>query len=191
MAATGVEPSAEAVTAYQPSSYDDAVSVRNQVCALLDTEITIAGDQGEDDVYNALRALLKLVGEQHGCELELARVGTPTVGQVERYAPFKKNPSWPRKQVEQLIERAAQMATRHGRVEVQMADIDDDRTGIKVRIAKNETQNTESTLTASLKHVFKVIGNSKGRILLVEVARELEPEEDCQPALNRGRYSNL
>lgn len=48
---------AQAASTYQPSSYDDAAAVRTLVCGLLDAEIAKAGDQGEDDSYNALRAL--------------------------------------------------------------------------------------------------------------------------------------
>jgi prophage DNA circulation protein len=48
---------ARASASYQPSSYQDAVGVRNQVVALLDQEIETAGDAGEDASFNALRAL--------------------------------------------------------------------------------------------------------------------------------------
>lgn len=48
---------AQAAATYQPSSYDDAVAVRTLVCGLLDAEIALAGDAGEDASYNALRAL--------------------------------------------------------------------------------------------------------------------------------------
>ncbi len=46
-----------ASAAYQPSSYDDAAAVRVAVCALLDKEITVAADQGEDATFGALRTL--------------------------------------------------------------------------------------------------------------------------------------
>jgi prophage DNA circulation protein len=46
-----------ASSTYQPTSCDDAASMRDQVSALLDAEIDIAGDQGEDDTYEALRTL--------------------------------------------------------------------------------------------------------------------------------------
>jgi prophage DNA circulation protein len=46
-----------AAARYQPSSYDDAVVVWTTVTGLLDAEIQIAGDQGEDATYNALRSL--------------------------------------------------------------------------------------------------------------------------------------
>lgn len=48
---------ARASTTYQPTSYNDAAALRTTVCALLDAEILIAADQGEDDVYASLRAL--------------------------------------------------------------------------------------------------------------------------------------
>ena len=54
---------ARASVSYQPASYDDAVRVRQLVCDALDAEITIAGDQGEDKSYNALRALRRAVVE--------------------------------------------------------------------------------------------------------------------------------
>lgn len=48
---------AESSARYQPSSYDDAVRVRTIVVDLLDSEITIAGDQAEDQAFSALRDL--------------------------------------------------------------------------------------------------------------------------------------
>lgn len=46
-----------ASSTYLPASRDDAANVRSAVCGLLDNEILIAGDQGEDAVFNSLRAL--------------------------------------------------------------------------------------------------------------------------------------
>lgn len=48
---------ARASTTYQPASYNDAATLRSLVCDLLDNEITIAGDEGEDTTYEALREL--------------------------------------------------------------------------------------------------------------------------------------
>jgi prophage DNA circulation protein len=48
-------------TDYQPSSADDASTVRDNIAALIDSEIEIAGDQGEDDIYMALRTLRQAV----------------------------------------------------------------------------------------------------------------------------------
>lgn len=48
---------AQATLSYQPSSHDDAATVRTQVTQLLDAEITVAGNQGQDATYNALRDL--------------------------------------------------------------------------------------------------------------------------------------
>lgn len=42
---------------YQPQSTSDAAAVRTQVLDAIDSEITIAGDQFEDDVYTSFRAL--------------------------------------------------------------------------------------------------------------------------------------
>jgi prophage DNA circulation protein len=42
---------------YQPSSTVDAVNLRNTVTQLLDAEILIAGNQGEDNTFTALRSL--------------------------------------------------------------------------------------------------------------------------------------
>lgn len=42
---------------YQPVSRDDAQAVLTVVLASIDAEIAIAGDMGEDDTYNSLRAL--------------------------------------------------------------------------------------------------------------------------------------
>jgi prophage DNA circulation protein len=48
---------AQAASGYQPTSHDDAAAVRIQVTGRLDAEIAIAGDQGQDETYNALRDL--------------------------------------------------------------------------------------------------------------------------------------
>lgn len=48
---------AQAAASYQPASYDEAVSIRTLIVALIDAQIDHAGDTGEDDTFNALRAL--------------------------------------------------------------------------------------------------------------------------------------
>lgn len=52
---------ARAAAQYVPSSYDDAVAVRNKVTAYIDGEVLIAGDSGDDASYGALRALRQSV----------------------------------------------------------------------------------------------------------------------------------
>lgn len=52
-----------ASTQYQPSSADDALVLRTSICALLDAEILIAGNEGADQTFNALRALRSAVVE--------------------------------------------------------------------------------------------------------------------------------
>ena len=48
---------AQASSTYQPSSSDDAAQVRDAVTDLIDAELAIAGDQGEDETYQAMRTL--------------------------------------------------------------------------------------------------------------------------------------
>lgn len=57
---------AVSATSYQPSSADDAAAMRDTIIGLMDAEITIAADQGEDDVYLALRALRTAVVDDFG-----------------------------------------------------------------------------------------------------------------------------
>lgn len=52
---------ARAASQYVPSSYDDAVTVRNVVASAIDAETMIAGDAGDDATYDALRALRQSV----------------------------------------------------------------------------------------------------------------------------------
>ncbi|WP_246282202.1 hypothetical protein [Paraburkholderia caffeinitolerans] len=54
---TVVAQMAIASTSYQPSSADDAASVRDSIVSLIDDEVTTAGDAGDDETYAALRAL--------------------------------------------------------------------------------------------------------------------------------------
>lgn len=49
------------LTTYQPSSQDDAASVLAAATALFDAEITVAGDAGDDESYQALRAVRQAV----------------------------------------------------------------------------------------------------------------------------------
>lgn len=70
---------ARASSIYQPSSSDDAATVRSIVCDALDAEITIAGDQGEDATFNALRSLRSAVSNDLGSRgASLAGVTTTT-----------------------------------------------------------------------------------------------------------------
>jgi prophage DNA circulation protein len=48
---------AQAAESYQPTSYDDALSQLLAITALMDAEIDYAGDQGDDDTFNAICAL--------------------------------------------------------------------------------------------------------------------------------------
>lgn len=48
---------ATAASKYQPTSSDDAAAVRDAVTSLIDAEIEVAGNQGEDSTYGALRTL--------------------------------------------------------------------------------------------------------------------------------------
>ena len=46
---------AQASSLYQPNSYNDAQNLRQNICAIIDSEIEIAGDQGQDQTYLALK----------------------------------------------------------------------------------------------------------------------------------------
>lgn len=54
---------ARASADYQPTSSDDAAAVRAAVCSVLDKEVGIAGDQGQDATFNALRTLRAAVSQ--------------------------------------------------------------------------------------------------------------------------------
>lgn len=48
---------ASAASTYEPTSADDAAGIRDLVTNLIDSEIEVAGNQGEDDTYGSLRSL--------------------------------------------------------------------------------------------------------------------------------------
>jgi prophage DNA circulation protein len=48
---------ARASAIYNPSSYNDAMTVMTSVVGVIDDEITVAGDKGDDRTYRALRSL--------------------------------------------------------------------------------------------------------------------------------------
>jgi prophage DNA circulation protein len=73
---------AQAALVYQPSSYDDAISVRGAICTIIDNEIEVAGDQGEDDVFLALRQLRATISADLAARgASLAPIKTFTVNQ--------------------------------------------------------------------------------------------------------------
>ncbi len=51
----------QVVAAYVPTSYDQAITIMTKVTGLLDAEILVAGDIGDDESYNALIALRQAV----------------------------------------------------------------------------------------------------------------------------------
>ncbi|WP_434663455.1 DNA circularization N-terminal domain-containing protein [Paraburkholderia sp. A3BS-1L] len=54
---TSIGAVAQASSTYQPTSSDDAARVRDLVTDLIDAEMSVAGDQGEDETYEALSTL--------------------------------------------------------------------------------------------------------------------------------------
>ena len=75
---------ARASAIYQPASVDDAAAVRTIVCAALDAEITIAGDQYEDATYAALRTLRAAVS----ADLTARGAGLPSIATVASNLPL-------------------------------------------------------------------------------------------------------
>jgi prophage DNA circulation protein len=74
---------ARASSDYQPASAADAVGVRNTVCDALDREIQIAGDQGEDATFNAMRRLRAAVVK----DLTARGAGLPEQVGIQSMAP--------------------------------------------------------------------------------------------------------
>jgi prophage DNA circulation protein len=74
---------ARASSDYQPVSAADAVAVRNTVCDALDREIEIAGDQGEDATFNAMRRLRAAVIK----DLTVRGAGLPDQTTIQLVAP--------------------------------------------------------------------------------------------------------
>ena len=70
--------------AYQPSSYDDAAALRVVLAAALDSEITAAGDAGEDASYTALKALRSAVVQ----DLTVRGASLPSIVTVNLQLPL-------------------------------------------------------------------------------------------------------
>jgi prophage DNA circulation protein len=67
------------LTTYQPSSQNDAATVLSNATALFDSEITIAGDAGDDESYMALRALRQsMIADLTTRAADLATISTYT-----------------------------------------------------------------------------------------------------------------
>lgn len=70
---------ATTLTTYQPASQQDANTVMGSAIALLDAEIDIAGDSGDDESYQALRALRQsVVADLQSRGGDLANISTFT-----------------------------------------------------------------------------------------------------------------
>ena len=68
-------------TAYQPTSYNDAATVRTEIVDAIDAEILVAGDEGDDASYLALRSLRSAVSADLTARgANLADIVTVTVG---------------------------------------------------------------------------------------------------------------
>ena len=75
---------ARASASYQPSSYNDAAALRWALAAALDSEITAAGDAGEDASYVALKALRSAVVQ----DLTVRGASLPSVVTVNMQLPL-------------------------------------------------------------------------------------------------------
>ena len=75
---------ARASASYQPSSYDDAAALRVVLAAALDSEITAAGDAGEDASYTAMKALRSAVVQ----DLTVRGASLPSVVTVNLQLPL-------------------------------------------------------------------------------------------------------
>ncbi|WP_321968836.1 DNA circularization protein [Paraburkholderia tropica] len=72
---------AQTVAVYQPSSYDDAVSMISTVTSLLDSEIDTAGDAEDDNSYAALRSVrTAVVADLQARAADLASLATMSFG---------------------------------------------------------------------------------------------------------------
>ena len=70
---------ANAASNYVPTSYDDAVTIRDTVVSALDAEILVAGDAGEDRSYQTLRTVRAAVSNDLTTRAaSLARIVTVT-----------------------------------------------------------------------------------------------------------------
>jgi hypothetical protein len=137
--------------------------------------------------YHWLKMLVRQIGERHGYEADLARVGEPVTGTAERYPEFASKPKWPQARLLALLQRTVEAATREHRCELETDD-SGDQTAIVVNIATSETLKTETVLREILKHIFKAIFNANGRLMKLTVIRTLEPEQ-AQPATAAGRFA--
>jgi predicted RNA-binding protein YlqC (UPF0109 family) len=126
--------------------------------------------------YHQLKQLLRLIGEQHGYDADLARVGEPTTGQPERYPGFAARADWPRSRLLYILKRATLAATYHQKYFIQDAPIADDTTAIVIKIDRRETLRTETVLCDSLKHLAKAMFSANGRLVKLQVERSLEAE---------------
>lgn len=72
---------AVASSQYQPVSYQDALAIRQQVCAALDAEATLAADSGDDATYQALRDLRAAVA----LDLTLRGASLPSLIEVQTF----------------------------------------------------------------------------------------------------------
>jgi prophage DNA circulation protein len=74
---------AQASANYQPSSQNDAETIQTAVCDILDAEILIAGNQGQDETYLAFKNLRTAVSQ----DLTARGSALPPLKTFTNYAP--------------------------------------------------------------------------------------------------------
>lgn len=86
---------ARASAACRPASYDEAVDLRDLVCGLLDAEVTVASDAGDDASAQALRTLKTAVANDlttraaNLTRLQEVSVGAPLPALVMAYRLYE------------------------------------------------------------------------------------------------------
>lgn len=145
----------------------------------------IIGEKGAN--FRPLVDLVHHIGLLRDCEVRLKRLGEPVVGSIERYQGFKANPKWPHKRIVELMQRTAEAATASGMAEIETVDIGGDDTACNISIARSESAHTAAVLGETMKHIFGIIGNRHGRVLLIQVTPELDAE--TQPETAAGRFA--
>lgn len=138
--------------------------------------------------YHHLREIMRLAGEAHGYDADLARVDDPIKGKPERYNGFTPKKDWPRRRLLSVLEAAALACCRHDQVEIEECEIRANTSAVVVKLDERESLNTETVLKNSLKHVAGTIFPANGRLVKLQLERSL-PAGDQQPESYAGRFT--
>lgn len=138
--------------------------------------------------FEALRNLVKLIGQKHGFSGELDTVQDDGKPVVDRYPEFAAADNWPKAKVQTLIQKICAAVFRDDdAIRINIQDGQNGMSMVEVLISGDEADSTVEKMRAILTCLVKPIGKGNQRRLLANIVASGSSER--QPASADGRFA--